>query len=640
MCGIAGVACPTRSLPEQALSMVRQFCAELIHRGPDGEGVLRRPNVVLGHRRLAVLDLSAAGQQPMSDEKELTWVVFNGEIYNHRSLRAELEAVGRRFRSRSDTEALVHGYEEWGMAGLLPRLRGMFAFALWDEARSCLWLVRDRLGVKPLFYHVDEGVLAFASEIRPLYEVCPPRPDLVDRTALDCFLAFGYVPPDRAILEGIHKLPPATAVEFNGSGTHSWRYWTPPQNIAPAREVPELVSKLARTIGESVAARLETDVPLGCFLSGGIDSGLVTALASSALGRPLTTLTVGFGSATPDDGEIRLARLVAKRYQTRHCELRVTGTETAALPQLVRIVGEPFADSSLLPTAAVCRAARKSLTVALTGDGGDEIFAGYAHVAASYWGDRVRRVVGGSAAGAASRLFLHGRPGGALHRLGTVFQYASNSLVDLYAEQTAVFNSRARAALYKLDWLHEETHTARDIISDHALALARLPLAEAYARLDLGFRLPGRYLVKLDVASSAHSLECRSPFLDQYLVESALRLPAATLLRGGRQKGLLRSFAAHYLPKSVVRARKRGFGPAVDAWLRADGKRLLEQLRPFAIGGHDGPLQAEPLDHLLSAHLAGAGGLGDQVWSLLCLELWWRTFVKREPNPATPRGAD
>ena len=643
MCGIAGIVSPGRPLSEDMVPVVRRFCRALAHRGPDGEGVLERPNAVLGHRRLAVIDLSLAAQQPMSNEKGRTWVVFNGEIYNHRPIRADLEKHGWRFRSSSDTEVLVNGYEQWGMQGLLPRLRGMFAFALWDEAQRTLWLARDRLGVKPLFYIDEGGTVVFSSEIRPLLDRRPATVDRIDRTALDCYLAFGCVPPDRAIVEGIKKVPPATAIAFcaNGQSPSVWRYWRLPEDTVSGRRVLEIRSGLASMIRDAVSIRLQSDVPLGCFLSGGIDSGLVTAMAAGAMDRSLATLTVAFGLDGGDDDETGLAGLVAERYGTVHHELRIGSSEVAELPQLVRMVGEPFADSSLLPTAAVCRAARRTVTVALTGDGGDEVFAGYHHIAASHWGDLARRAVGRRACQSASQRLLGWGPKGSLHRLGTLFQYGATSVVDLYAEQAAVFNSAARASLYRPGWFDAGNDaTARDIIAARVGELPDLPLADAYARLDLGFRLPGRYLVKVDIASSACGLECRSPFLDQDLIEVVLRLPAAVLLRRGRQKGLLRKLAADFLPRPVVRARKRGFAPNVNVWLRGEGRSLLERLRPFEIGNDGGPLHPEALDRLLGDYLAGNSGLGEKIWSVLCLELWWRTFVTGTINSGIAWGAE
>ena len=634
MCGIAGLVSLAGSLDDGAVQQVRRLCGALAHRGPDGEGIVVRSQAVLGHRRLAVMDLTDAGSQPMGSGDGKVWVVFNGEIYNHRDIRAELEALGYQFRSQCDTEVLVHGYREWGMRDLLPRLRGMFAIGLWDEHARRLWLVRDRLGVKPLFYAVSNSTVVFASEIRPLFDVHRPTADAIDPVALDCFLAFGNLPPDRAILRGIEKLPPGTAIEFDESGHKVWRYWSVPLDRDASLTGAGLMPRVESALHEAVAARLESDVPLGCFLSGGIDSGLVASLAAGDLAGPLTTLSAGFDGMPGGDSELPLARLVADRYETAHEEIHLTGQSLATLPRLLWMAGEPFADSSLVPTAAVCQAARQRVTVALTGDGGDEIFGGYYRVLASYWGSRARDMLGTSGSKLAGR-FMQALPDWRpFQRAATVLAYGTMPLVELYAERTAVFDSPARMSLYRPEWLERRgAVTARDVIAQRADRYQLLTLAEAQAAMDIEFQLPGRYLSKVDIASSTFALECRSPFVDHYLVELMSQVPLGTLLQHGRQKGLLRSIAARYLPRRVVRAPKRGFGPRTGTWLGTKEARILDSLRPFAIGQEGGPLAEAQVERVLREHLAGHPNRGKQVWSLLCLELWWRMFVTGTMNP-------
>jgi len=632
MCGICGLVDFNRPIDAEAESLVRGICRDLAHRGPDSEGVQVLPHAVLGHRRLAVIDLSPAGHQPMANEDGTVWVVFNGEIYNHRELHDELAAAGHRFRSRSDTEVLLHGYEQWGLGGLLERLRGMFALALWDGHRRELCLARDRHGVKPLYYHRDGGRVVFSSEVRPLYTLAAPTPATLSPEALDFYLAFGFLPPDTCLVRGIGKLPPATALRITAGGTEQWRYWSLDEVVPDKSAAPGLAAAVDATLAESVRLRLESDVPLGSFLSGGIDSGLVTALTAPALDHPLHTITVGFTGQDRHD-ERSLARLVAQRYGTAHQEIGIGAEGLADLPRLLWLAGEPFADHSLLPTALVCRAARKGMTVALTGDGGDELFAGYYRVVATYWGGCVARWLPPSFCRAVGRLLPRAKTG-PLRRLATVLAYAGTPLAELYTEAGAVFPGARRRSLYQPAWrARVGAGGVRQWVDPIVARLTRLSKADAYARLDLALRLPGDYLVKVDVASNACALECRSPFLDHKLTELSARIPMAAKLPGGRQKGLLRRLAADYLPPELLSARKQGFGGDIGTWLREAGPGLFARLGDFRVCGAGAPLDEAVVRELARAHFAGEADHGEQLWNLLCLELWWRLFIDRSLSP-------
>jgi asparagine synthase (glutamine-hydrolysing) len=628
MCGICGII-DDAPIPEHELLAMRDA---LTHRGPDDAGSVLRPGAALGACRLSILDLSDQAHMPMADEDRSVWLVYNGEVYNFAELRRELEARGHRFRSTGDTEVVLRAYQEWG-EDCPSHLEGMFAFAVWDERERKLFAARDRLGVKPFFFFERDGRFTFASEVHALYELAPPSADQIDPVALDFYLGFGYLPPDRCLLAGIRKLPPAHKLVWNASGLKIERYWELRFDPDPRMGVDQALEEWDEIFGAAVARRLRSDVPLGCFLSGGIDSGLVTAVAAERSDQPIHTFSVGFGQGGVSD-ERPLARLVAERYGTVHTELGVDPMDRAVLPDLLRHVGEPFADVGCLPMFQISRAARQHITVALSGDGGDESFGGYASVMAADAAERVRRVLPAplrKALAATARL-----PG--LARIPTVARGRRflESFVDAPLVRQFGFGEHwtpaHRARLYPGDGHGRFDPGKVDAIVASYMPADTVGLCDAQQHLvtDLGLRLPGDFLTKVDVASSAASLEVRSPFLDQRVVEWAARLPIEVKLAGGRSKGLLRRHAEKRLPKALVDAPKRGFAPDVGSWLRGEWsewvRHLVHDSRTVEAGLFDGAV----LRDLADAHLTSRERHGQRLWIYMCFEIWWRIFVSKE----------
>lgn len=627
MCGICGIIdLGGGEIPEAALIGVRDA---LTHRGPDDAGLFRAAGVGLGARRLAIQDLSPNAHMPMTDEETGVSLVHNGEIYNFEELRAELARRGHPFRSSGDTEVLLRAYLEWGPA-CCERFEGMFAFALWDPRQRQLFAARDRLGVKPFFFTEQDGRFAFASEVHALYPLVGPSADSIDPASLDFYLAFGYLPPDRCFVSGIQKLPPGHHMVLDEKGLRTQRYWE--LAFEPDRSID-----LVQALGEwddlfrgAVRKRLRSDVALGCFLSGGIDSGLVTAVAAQESGAPLHTFSVGFGGGESHD-ERPLARQVAERYGTVHTELTVDPTDRSALPRVLHNLGEPFADVGCLPMAQISRAAREHITVAISGDGGDESFGGYGNVLAARRAQRfreatptwLRRVLTGATglaravpvAGRAHR-FLTGYVDAPLHRHFTFFDH---------------FGPEQRRRLYAKGFGSEvDTDGTDDLVRAFLPVRPGLEDAERHLHTDLLLRLAGDYLPKVDVASSAFSLEVRSPFLDHRVVEWAARLPLDTKLAGGAPKGLLRRYAEGLLPPDLVHAPKQGFAPDVDAWLRGEWASWAIQMSQESRAVEAGLFDAGSVRTLVEDHVAGRARNGQRIFNLIALDSWWRIFVTKE----------
>jgi asparagine synthase (glutamine-hydrolysing) len=625
MCGIAGAAAADPAAPGDAAA-VRRMVGRLAHRGPDGEGVEGFAGCALGHRRLAVIDLSPRGAQPMANEDGTVWVVFNGEIYNHVELRRGLEAR-HAFRSASDTEVLVHLYEEKG-PGLVRSLRGMFAFALWDARRRRLILARDRLGKKPIHYRADASGIAFASEIPALLAAGGAAG--FDPSCLGTYLCLGYVPAPATALAGIRRLPAGSVLTYEAGKIEIGRYWSPP---VPAREggpAPATHREAARAVlpvlEEAVRLRLRSDVPVGVFLSGGLDSGLVAALAARHAGGPLRTFTVVFDEAGYDESS--RARQTARAVASDHHEIRVEARAAEALPALVRGMGEPFADSSLVAVHRLSEAVGREVKVALSGDGGDEVFLGYdryrAHALAERWLRRsalARRAAGAvveALPGARGRRNLAGR---------------AVRLLSAAGEDPFTRNDRwvCRFAPGRLD----------EILTGDAVAALRddplRPLHDLYAetpeldpldtivRADQALWLPEDVLRKVDAASMAFGLEVRSPLLDHEFVEAACAVPASIRMRGTRAKKVLRSCARGLVPEGVRNGRKAGFGLPVDRWLRSGPLGDLARDLLLAPSARTrGILRTEAVARLLDEHASGRANHDEAIWTLLVLETFLR----------------
>jgi asparagine synthase (glutamine-hydrolysing) len=619
MCGICGVVSANGSAdPER----VARMSAKLVHRGPDSAGEFGDGTAALAARRLSIIDLET-GDQPIANEDGTLNVVQNGEIYNYRELRHELERAGHAFRTHGDTEVLLHLYEQHG-DGFAERLRGMFAVAIWDAPRRRLVLARDRFGIKPLYYREDGAELAFASELRAL-----PRGE-IDLDALEAFLAFNSIPGPLTIFREVRKLPAGHLLLWEDGRVRLERFARPaPVSVDELRneEEAELVEELRSRLRDSVRAHLVSDVPVGVLLSGGVDSALLAALAADESGEPLRTFSIGFEERSFD--ELADARRVAERYGTLHRELVLRPDAAVLLPALAEAFDEPFADSSALPTYLVSELAAGDVKVALSGEGGDELFGGYYTYAADLLAQRV---------GGLARL---ARP--LVERLPTStakasFDYRAKRFVraahlpplERHHGWKEIFSADVRAELTgrrskfdPVDLLrarYEETHGADE--------LARLQ------DIDLGTYLVDDLLVKTDRASMAHSLEARVPYLDTVVTSLALALPTRHKVRGFAKKVLLRKAAAPLLPREIVHGRKRGFSIPAAAWLRGELEPFARETLSAETLRHQGFFQPEVVRRLLDDHVAGREDLSRQLWGLLAFTLWHERHVEREPGDA------
>ena len=611
----------------------------LHHRGPDSEGLFIADDVVLGHCRLAILDLQH-GQQPMANEDGTIQVTFNGEIYNHLELRRTLHQCGHQFRTRCDTEVIVHAYEQFG-DDCVNHLRGMFAFALWDGHRRRLLLARDHLGKKPLFYAETELGLLFASELQALLpQLGEPQ---VDFRAIDQYLSYGYVPAPRSAFLGVHKLPPAhllaVSAERAGRAPLPRRYWQLEYGPKHARPLADLEEQFHDTLTAAVRDRLVADVPVGAMLSGGIDSSLVVALMMREASTPVKTFSIGFTDC--EYNELPYARQAADRLGTDHHEFVIEQSAVDVLPTLVRHYGEPFADSSAIPTYHVARLLRQHVTVALNGDGGDECMAGYDR----YLGSRLADLYGYTpqwARGAITAALNAAIPDdtssrGRFHQARRFLRAAELPFAERYTTWVTYFDARAKQQLYTRAFAHELPHAdtgewLRSLLGDTRAQSERLDLL---LHADLESYLPFDLLVKMDIATMANSLEARSPFLDLRVIEFAARLPVDLKLRGFHSKYLSKRLARRFLPAGLVHRRKMGFGVPLARWLRRDLNPLLHDVLLSARARERGYFEGAAVARLVAEHECGHDR-AQQLWALLWLELWHRTFLDGRAARATP----
>lgn len=634
MCGIAGVV-DTRGRPVE-LALVRRLCEVLGHRGPDDEGYHADGPVGLGQRRLAILDL-AGGRQPMSNEDGTVWITFNGEIYNFRDLRERLEGLGHRFATHSDTEAIVHAYEQYGPA-CVKELRGMFAFALWDQSRQTLLLARDRMGKKPLFYAEVDEQWVFGSELQALLQH-PGLAREVDWAAMDDYLTYGYVPAPKTIFRGVHKLAPAHWLtlklrpgESGGPEVHVERYWQLAYEPKSRLSEEDAADGLLDVLRESVRLRMIADVPLGALLSGGIDSSIVVALMSQLSDRPVKTFSIGFDDQ--EFNELPHARRVAERCGTEHHELIVRPSALEVLPTLVRHYGEPYADSSAIPSYYVAKLTREHVKVALNGDGGDECLAGYERYAGGQAADRYGRVpavVRRLAIEPLSRLIpTGGARRSRLRQARRFLQVAGQPAPQRYLRWIGYVPTTEKAALYSPDFQEQLAgHRAESWLLemwDRITAAGLGPLDRMLA-LDVESYLPYDLLVKMDIATMANSLEARSPFLDHHVMEFSARLPARYKLRGMRLKHLLKKAGTGFLPPETLTRRKMGFGVPVGDWMRGDLRPWMEDLLLSPRALKRGYFQPEALRQVVDRHLEGREDRSFELWALLWLELWHQEFM-------------
>ncbi|MCO5172409.1 MAG: asparagine synthase (glutamine-hydrolyzing) [Planctomycetes bacterium] len=637
MCGIAGLLHfdPSRPVDRAVLDAMTDVLA---HRGPDGRGTHVDGALGLGHRRLAVIDLSADAAQPMPNEDGSVWTVLNGELYGFQALRAELEARGHRFRSRSDTEVLVHLYEEEGER-LVERLRGMFAFALWDARRRRLVLARDRFGKKPLYYRLDADGLRFGSEVKALL-ADPAAPRAPDPLALSEYLTYGYVPAPRTAFAGVKKLPPGHVLVVEQDGRHALRrYWSLP--LGPKRDGDErrAIEEVREALDEAVRLRMVADVPLGAFLSGGLDSSSVVASMVAASRRPadVRTFSIGFQEATHDESPY--AALVAGHLGTSHEALSLAPGAFDDLERIAWHHGEPFADSSCLPTFAVSRLARQRVTVALSGDGGDELFLGYDRYRGARVDELLRRTPRALRAPLENRYLIH-----LLHlldptrrvgqQLTLAREYLGHGLEDMYLRRVEVFWPEVKRTLVSPDLAAATRgHDARDVVRDLLRASPGETWAERCAHADVGSYLVDDILVKVDVASMAFGLEVRAPLLDHVLAERVARLPARLKMRRLATKLALRRAVADRLPREVLRRPKMGFGVPLHAWFRGGLAARLEDALLSRRAVERGLLRPEVVRRLIDQHAAGQVDHQARLFALLMLETWFRQWIDA-PAPA------
>ncbi len=637
MCGIAGAIWTSQGQPLPG-DVLRRMTDVLRHRGPDDEGFYRSevhlapqnnevPGVALGHRRLSIIDL-ACGHQPLANEDESVWVIFNGEIYNFQELRHRLEGSGHRFRTDSDTEVIVHLYEDEG-PDCFAHFNGMFAIALWDTRQRQLVLARDRLGQKPLVYRQENGRLLFSSQIKSLLEV-PGVPREIDATALDAYLTYQYVPHPGTIFRGVEKLPPGQMAIYREGRLEFKPYWKPNFNLQTNSTQAEASEQLTSLLESSVRLRMQSDVPLGAFLSGGIDSSIIVSQMQQLSDRPVQTFSIGFSVAEYD--ETRYAREVAEHLGTEHHELRVEPTALDLLPKLVWHYDEPFADSSAIPTYIVSALARRHVTVALSGDGGDELFAGYDRYRAILlggWFDRlpqgVRRAI---TADLWQRIPSSTRQKAISRRAKRLLQGLAFSPGRRYLEWIAIFNEARRAELYADEFLTSlPDHDPYTFLGRAFSRSAKRDRVTSTSLTDLVTYLPCDLMTKVDVASMAHGLECRQPLLDYRLVEFAAALPLRLKLTARRSKRLLVDTFGHRLPPSVLKRRKMGFGVPLDRWFKEDlGAYTREILLDLRATGR-GYFQATAVERLIDEHQQGLFDHGYRLWALLFLELWMREWI-------------
>ena len=611
MCGIAGLAGFRER--EEAELQVRRMMATLARRGPDAEGLEVWDGAVLGHRRLSIFDLSAAGHQPMLSPDSAVGIVFNGAIYNFRELRVELEAKSYRFKSQTDTEVLVHGYDAWGLDGLVARLRGMFAFALWDDRTKTLFLVRDRLGVKPLHYTCHNGQIAFASTARSLR--AGGFVEEIDDLALAEYLEFGYVTDQRSIYRGAQKVGAATIVEWSAGKLKTREYWRPPVVSDKQPTFTEALAETERLFLSAVEKRLFADVPIGALLSGGVDSSLV-CWAIQQLGGDVTAFTVG----TPGDpwDETADARETAKRLGIRHEVLELRGDTEPNIEELVAAYGEPFACASALGMLRVSKAVTGSATVLLTGDGGDDVFLGYPEHRHLLMAQKLARSLPGFVAKGWRNNRERVPQVGSLKRLGSFLNYSTGGLgavacahdgLPSYERYGMLGERLAGVSLWQreMEWSNE---SGRNVLAE-------------FLEYDRGNRFVGEYMTKVDGATMYHSLEARSPFLDQDLWEFASSLSFELRLQGGNLKALLRALAREKLGERVAGGTKRGFSIPVQRWLVGRWQKTLEELLETSVLHREGWINSRrALERLKVA--SEKGWAPNQLWYIFVLESWLR----------------
>jgi asparagine synthase (glutamine-hydrolysing) len=627
MCGIVGMVNLDGSAADSTL--LGRMNEAIRHRGPDEDGAYTAGHVGLAMRRLAIIDL-AGGQQPIANEDRTCWIVFNGEIYNYRELKDRLERLGHHFRTDCDTEAIVHAYEEFG-ADCPRHLRGMFAFAIWDTRRQELFLARDRVGKKPLLYSKTSGAFVFGSEFSALLEH-PSVSREIDRAAIDDYLSFMCVPAPLTAYRDIRKLEPGHTLTLSPQGEMKIeRYWEPDFSKKIKVSEEEAGARALELLRDAVRVRLMSEVPLGAFLSGGIDSSTVVALMAEASSTPVKTFSIGFEEQ--DFSELHHARRVAEHVGAEHHEFVVRPDALEVLPTLVEHYGEPYADSSAIPTYYVARETRRHVTVALNGDGGDECFAGYNRYAAMRLSERyrklpavlrervIRQAVGLLPASERKRA-------GRVRSLKRFLQAASLPPVERYLSWVSTFGPEAKQEFYTDEFRHEtEGRDAERWLAPWFVRANGAGVVDAAQLADTMTYLPNDLLVKVDIASMAVSLEARSPFLDHHVIEFAATLPENLKLRGLTTKYILKQTLKKLLPSENLKRSKMGFGVPVGHWFRGQMQGFLRENLLSEKFGRRGLIRPEGVRRMVELHTRGERDYTHQLWTLLMLELWFQRFI-------------
>ncbi len=645
MCGISGIF-DTRARRDVPRGVLVAMSDAIAHRGPDDDGFHFEAGVGLAHRRLSIIDL-ATGHQPLYNQDRTVCVVFNGEIYNYRELVVELSARGYRFDTRSDTEVIVHAWEEWGEA-CVTRFRGMFAFALWDRNRETLFLARDRLGVKPMHFTIlPDGMLLFGSELKALLA----HPDLarvIEPETVEEYFALGYVPEPRTVFKNVFKLPPAHTLAIRrGQPIPAPReYWDvrfetndAASTLGDAEACEELVARLK----ESVRLRMISDVPLGAFLSGGVDSSAVVAMMAGLSSGPVNTCSIGFKEAQFD--ESAHAQQVADRYATHHRVEHVESDDFDLIDMLARLYDEPFADSSAIPTYRVCQLARRNVTVALSGDGGDETFGGYRRYRFHLMEEKLRSTVPLGVRkpvfGALGRAYPKADWAPRVLRAKSTFEALGRDSVEAYFHTMSLIRSPLRQALYSPAFRRELAgYDAIEVMRRHA---QRAPTDDALAQIqyiDLKTYLVGDINTKVDRASMAHSLEVREPLMDHPLVEWMATLPSSLKIRAGEQKWLLKKAMEPYLPNEIMYRPKMGFSIPLAQWFRGP---LAGRVRSALLGsrlGDTGWFDRDAMERIVEQHQSGARDHSTPIWTILMFDAFLKNVVEGgEAGTGSPAAA-
>ena len=621
MCGIAGIAGQNNG------GLIRPMTGVQTHRGPDGEGFYLDEGVSLGHRRLSIIDLDA-GKQPMSTADGRYTIVFNGEVYNFRELRQELESHGARFRTRSDTEVLLEAYAAWGRDAL-TKLRGMFAFAIWDKHQRTLFAARDRLGVKPFYYARAASGLAFASEMKALLVHPDVKPEL-DFTALDDFLTYLYVPAPKTIFKGISELPPGHLLEWREGRTRVERYWDVefrPEN----GNIEEYVTELQETLREAVGLRLVSDVPLGVFLSGGLDSSTIAALMAEQLSSPVQAFTLGFLEGGNRYSEWEHARVVAEAIRAEAHQLTIPAKSGELLATVTRHFDEPFGNPTSLLVYQLSEAGRQHVTVALVGDAGDEVFLGYPRYQGALLAEYYRRVPAFLRQAAAHGAEFLSEAGDGNHfkrRLREFLTGSCHSPEQMYFGWISYFSREQRRRLYSSELQHElDDYDSSQFVKKLFERSGALELMDRINYVDLHSFLPYNLLRYSDRMSMAHGLEIRCPFTDHKLVELLARVPWQYKLKGRRTKFLFRQAVRKWLPISILERNKLGLNPPMGMWLRGKLRPLLrEYLAPDQVCKR-GYFRPEAVAELIRNHLNGRRDYSLHLWALISFEEWHRQYL-------------